>query len=90
MSITGGEIRPFRLLIVSFMEPVVVHDRQLAVYLAPVSDGHGPFLCRFEGGQIKGLQKSLVAWENTSLAVQLAICGVQTLNRIRGIMPISA
>ena len=33
MSTADGEIRPFRLFIVSFEKPVFVHDRQLAVNL---------------------------------------------------------
>ena len=89
MSTAGGEIRPFRLFIVSFGEPVFVHDRQLTIDLAPISDGHGPFLSGFESGQIQSLQKCLVTWEDASLAVQFAVCGVQALDRVRGVIPIS-
>ena len=83
MSTADGEIRPFRLFIVSFGNPVFVHDRQLAVNLPPVPDCHAPFFRSFKGGQIQGLQKSLGTGENASLTIQLAVCGVQTLDRIR-------
>lgn len=83
MSTAGGEIRPFRLFIVSFGKPVFIHDRQLAVNLPPVPDWHDPFFRSFKGGQIQGLQKSLGTGENASLTVQLAVCGVQTLDRVR-------
>ena len=83
MSTAGGEIRLFLLHSVSFGEPVFVHDRQLAVHLPPVPDRHAPFLCGFERGQVQGLQKRLIAREDAPLAIQLAVCGVQALDRVR-------
>ena len=82
MSTADGEIRPFRLFIVSFGDPVFVRDRQLAVNLPPVPDCHAPFFRSFKGGQIQGLQKSLGTGENASLTIQLTVCGVQTLDRV--------
>ena len=83
MSTADGEIRVFRLFIVSFGKPVFVHDRQLTVNLPPVPDCHAPFFRSFKGGQIQGLQKSLGTGENASLTIQLVVCGVQTLDRVR-------
>ena len=83
MSTADGEIRPSRLFIVSFGKPVFVHDRQLAVKLPPVPDCHAPFFRSFKGSQIQGLQKSLSTGKNASLTIQLAVCGVQTPNRVR-------
>ena len=82
MSTADGEFRPFRLFIVSFGKPVFVHDRQLAVNLPPVPDCHAPFFRSFKGAQIQGFQKSLGTGENASLTIQLAVCGVQTLDRV--------
>ena len=69
MSTADGEIRPFRLFIVSCGKPVFVHDRQLAVKLPPVPDCHVPFFRSFKGGRIQGLQKNLGTGENASLTI---------------------
>ena len=43
------------------------------------------FFVASKSGQRKGLQKCLVAWKNIPLAVQLAVRGVQAVDRVRSV-----
>ena len=58
------------------------HDAELAVDRSPVTNRQRPFSCSFKGGQVQGLEQSLVAGEHASLAVKPAVRRIQTFNRI--------
>lgn len=66
----------------SFRHSVRIYDAQFAVYFAPVPDRHRPPLCGFEGSQIERFQKRLITRKHAPLAVQLAVCGIQTLDGV--------
>ena len=78
MSTAGGSLRPL-LAVILFRKTVFVHDCQLSVDLAPVSDRHAPFFCCFEGCQVQGFQERLPAGEDAALAIQLTVGRIQAL-----------
>lgn len=63
-------------------QPILVHDRRLAIDLTPVPDRHAPFLHGLKCGQIQGFQQRLSTWENAPLPVQPAVGSIETLNCI--------
>lgn len=69
----------------SFRQASFIHDAQFPIDLPPVADWHGPFLCRFKGRQVEGLEQCVIAGEDTALPVQFPVCGIQALYRVRGI-----
>ena len=68
-----------------FWQPPLIHDTQFPINLTPVTDRHRPLFRGLKGGQVQSLEQRSVPWEYTSLAVQLTLCGNQTLNGIGGI-----
>ena len=65
-----------------FGQSTFEHDAKLAVDRSPVTNRQRPFSCSFKGGQVQGLEQSLVAGEHASLAVKPAVRRIQTFNRI--------
>ena len=63
-------------------QPDVVHDRQFAVYLAPVSDRHRPLFGSLESREVERLEQRGIAWKYTALAVQPPVGGIQALDCI--------
>ena len=83
MSIAGRVFLPVFYGIWNLVrQPILVHDRQLAIDLTPVPDWHAPFLRGFKCGQIQGFQQRLSTWENAPLPVQFAVGSIETLNRV--------
>ena len=46
----------------SIRQPAVVHDRQFAVYLAPVPDRHRPLFGGLESREVERLEQRGIAW----------------------------
>ena len=51
----------------------------------PSCESAESIFCCFKSCKIQSFQQSLAAWEHTALAVEFAVTGVQTFNRIRGV-----
>ena len=62
-----------------------VHDGQLTVDLAPISQGQRPLFRQFEGGRVQGLEQGVAAGEDAPGAIQAAVTVVQALNGVGGI-----
>ena len=60
----------------SFRQASFIHDAQFPIDLPPVADWHGPFLCRFKGRQVEGLEQCVITGEDAALPVQFPVCGV--------------
>ena len=54
----------------SIRQPAVVHDRQFAVYLAPVPDRHRPLFGCLESQEVESLEQCGIAGKYAALAVQ--------------------
>ena len=76
MSITGGFSACLNLDMDLIWQPSFIHNAQLTIDLAPVSDGSCPFFGGFKGGQIQGFQQCCIARENASLLVESPIGGI--------------
>ena len=63
----------------------IIHDRELAIYFAPVSKRKCPFLGCLQSCQVQRLQQCLLAWEDAALAVKPAIGAIKALYGIRSV-----
>jgi len=68
-----------------FWQPSLVHDTQFPINLTPVTDRHRPLFRGLKGGQTQGFEQRRIAWKYASLATQLPVSDIQTLNGIGGI-----
>ena len=69
----------------SIRQPAVVHDRQFAVYLAPVPDRHRPLFGGLESREVERFQQRGITGKYAALAVQPPVSGIQALDSVGGV-----